>query len=425
MRFSHKLLLSVVVFMSVSIGIILYLAITHEKRLIASIQQDNLRLVNSIIFDELYTSMRYGGGRRENRAIIKRLNEIEGIEEVRIIHGEPVERQFGVEEDETPRDELERIAVEEGREILEEFTENGTRKMRFIMPVFVRKECQRCHMAEIGEVNGAISLTVSLDKYDAMVSKAITKFIVTSLVLVGMVVVAAVAFIMHYNVRPIAELYKAVKIIGSGNLDYRIDIKDGMEINRLVEEFNNMAQRLKERTEELMELNRKLEALSITDGLTGLYNHRYFYKRLAEEIERAKRYDRRLSLIMADIDNFKLYNDTHGHQKGDVVLKGVAECIKNTIRMNDVPARYGGEEFAIILPETGKDTAVKVADRIRHEVERRSFPGEASQPGGVLTISLGVATFPDDGITVDELVKRADEALYMAKRNGRNRVEVV
>ncbi len=424
MRFAHKLLFSVVAFMSVSIGIILYLAITHEKSLISSIQRDNLRLVNSIIFDELYTSMRYGGGRKENRAIIKRLNSIEGIEEVRVIHGEPVERQFGVEEDEVPRDELEKIAIQ-GKEVMEEYTENGVRKVRFIMPLFVKEECLRCHRAKVGEVNGAISLTVSLDKYDAMVHEAIKRFIITSLILVGIVVLAAIAFILHYNVRPLAELYKAAKIIGSGNLDYRIDIKDGMEINRLVEEFNNMAQRLKERTDELIDLNRKLEAMSITDGLTGLYNHRYFYKRFAEELERAKRYDRRLSLVMADIDNFKHYNDTHGHQKGDVVLKGVAECIKNTLRVNDVPARYGGEEFAIILPETAKDTAVKVAERIRMEVEKKDFQGEEKQPGGSLTISIGVATFPDDGTTVDELVKKADEALYRAKRKGRNRVEAV
>ncbi len=423
MRFSHKLLLSVVVFMSLSIGIILYLAITHEKSLISSIQRDNLRLVNRIIFDELYTSMRYGGGREENRAIVRRLNTIEGIDEVRLIHGEPVDRQFGTEEDETPRDELERIAIQ-GKEIMEEFSENGVRKVRFIMPVFVKKECQRCHMAEVGEVNGAISLVMSLDKYDAMVDGAIKKFVITSLILMGIVVLVAVAFILHYNVRPIAELYKAARIIGSGNLDYRIDIKDGVEINRLVEEFNNMAQRLKERTEELMKLNRKLEALSITDGLTGLYNHRYFYRRLAEEIERAKRYDRKLSLIMADIDNFKLYNDNQGHQKGDMVLKGVAECVKNTLRMNDVPARYGGEEFAVILPETGKATAAGVAERIRCEVERKDFPDEKTQPEGSITISLGVATFPDDGITIDELVRRADDALYRAKRKGRNRVEV-
>ncbi|MBI3752465.1 MAG: diguanylate cyclase [Deltaproteobacteria bacterium] len=169
-------------------------------------------------------------------------------------------------------------------------------------------------------------------------------------------------------------------------------------------------------------LYKETKMMAITDGLTGLYNHRYFVARLKEEIKRAGRYDRPLSLIIMDIDYFKQYNDTHGHQAGDEILRKVADIITQEVRNSDIAARYGGEEFVVISSETGKGQAVQMAERIRKVIEDYQFPHEETQPGGRLTISLGAAAFKADAANADELIKKADDALYRAKESGRNRV---
>ncbi len=166
----------------------------------------------------------------------------------------------------------------------------------------------------------------------------------------------------------------------------------------------------------------KLIQLAITDGLTELYNYRYFKEQLNQEITRAKRHNSHVSIAMIDIDYFKNYNDTHGHPAGDQVLKTIADLLRNNIRKIDIAARYGGEEFALILAETDKQAAGIVANKIKNLVEHQKFNYEETQPNGKLTISMGVATFPDDAMNPDELVKMADQRLYLAKKAGRNRV---
>lgn len=167
----------------------------------------------------------------------------------------------------------------------------------------------------------------------------------------------------------------------------------------------------------------KLQA--ITDGLTGLYNHRFFRAHLTVEIERASRYGHKLSLIILDIDHFKNYNDAHGHPQGDELLRGVAEFLRKGIRESDFACRYGGEEFAIILPETGKDAALALAERIRKSIAEHPFPFRETQPMGTISVSAGVAAFPVDSKNIDDLIKKADKALYRAKDEGRNRAYAV
>ncbi len=162
--------------------------------------------------------------------------------------------------------------------------------------------------------------------------------------------------------------------------------------------------------------------LSITDDLTGLYNRRYFNQRFEREVQRAKRYRRPLSILMVDIDYFKNYNDINGHLLGDDVLKKVAYLIESNLRKADIVARYGGEEFVILLPEIDKPHADQVAEKLRRTVELRHFPKEQYQPNKNLTISLGLATLPDDSTNSRELIEFADRALYRAKDEGRNRV---
>jgi len=180
---------------------------------------------------------------------------------------------------------------------------------------------------------------------------------------------------------------------------------------------------------ELREKEEALKKLVITDGLTGLYNHRYFQQRLRESFERRKRYSDygELSLIMIDIDNFKCYNDTYGHPAGDRVLQRVAGILLANARHSDIVARYGGEEFAVLCHGSLRETSC-AAERFRREIERSEFPGQETQPllagqtSGSLTICLGVAAYDPDMREPGELVRRADQQLYRAKKEGRNRV---
>jgi diguanylate cyclase (GGDEF)-like protein len=164
--------------------------------------------------------------------------------------------------------------------------------------------------------------------------------------------------------------------------------------------------------------------LSRKDGLTELYNHRFFHQLLETEVSRAERYERVVSLLMVDIDNFKSYNDTHGHPTGDVILKKLAHLLRQSSRSCDYVARYGGEEFAIIAPEAGPDAAGRMAQRIRGAVEEADFEGEEIMSGGRLTISIGVATYPSQASNKSDLVEKADRALYRAKALGKNRVVI-
>lgn len=164
----------------------------------------------------------------------------------------------------------------------------------------------------------------------------------------------------------------------------------------------------------------RVEVQAITDGMTGLYNYRYFRTILDREVKRAIRYNRPLTLLMIDIDYFKRYNDTNGHRRGDEVLKSVAGIIKQSCRDVDFVVRYGGEEFAVLFPETSVSEVYLIAERIRKAISEYHFINRESQPGGCLTVSLGIASFPNHAMTVEELIDHADAALYQAKRTTKN-----
>ena len=163
-------------------------------------------------------------------------------------------------------------------------------------------------------------------------------------------------------------------------------------------------------------LSRHLRYLAYRDFLTGLYNHRYFQEQLAHEVERAQRYGHHLSVLMLDVDRFKQVNDTYGHLMGDTLLSYVARLISAKVRSSDVAARYGGDEFAVVLPETDQRKAIAVAEKLRKAVSAdRHWQGALLGNLGV-GICFGVASFPDDGRTADDLLVCADRRLYSAKR---------
>lgn len=162
--------------------------------------------------------------------------------------------------------------------------------------------------------------------------------------------------------------------------------------------------------------------LSVTDSLTGLYNQAHFLLLLNLQLEKARRYDLTFSVMMFDVDHFKNYNDSNGHLQGSEVLKTIAVMMKNVFRASDVLGRYGGDEFVVLLSRSDKVGAYLAADRLREIVEKEPFASREKQPLGKITLSIGVAGFPEHGATIDELLDNVDRALYMAKKTGRNRV---
>jgi len=163
-----------------------------------------------------------------------------------------------------------------------------------------------------------------------------------------------------------------------------------------------------------------LNKLAITDSLTGLFNRRQFDKIIQQEIYRANRYERPLTLALLDIDHFKMFNDVYGHQAGDIALEKIAGLIRQFLRVSDAAARYGGEEFAIVLPEANQEQAYRVCSRINRAVARKSILDAKAK--SQLSVSIGLACYPDDAKDVTALVAAADSALYKAKNTGRNRV---
>jgi len=204
---------------------------------------------------------------------------------------------------------------------------------------------------------------------------------------------------------------------------------DNADLYKKLNELNlSLENKVKERTadlvranERLSTLNKELEEISITDGLTQVFNRQYFMERLRQEVKRASRYNTHVSLLMMDIDHFKTVNDTHGHQAGDTVLEGVACNIMERIREIDLFARYGGEEFCLIATAMDQAEAFQFADRLRELIEKQEFDHHGKKIK--VTISIGVSAYePSIKEKFEELIRRADEALYRAKGQGRNRV---
>ena len=172
----------------------------------------------------------------------------------------------------------------------------------------------------------------------------------------------------------------------------------------------------------LMKLYRVKEQEAITDGLTNVFNYRYFQGQIEREIVRSQRHGKSFSVAMIDIDNFKKYNDTQGHQNGDEALKLIAKTIIKNIRKSDTLSRYGGDEFVMILPELDKLQSKSLAEKLCQVIGKTKVPRKKYAPNVNLTVSLGISTYPDDGHSEEELIKKADEALYQAKDLGRNAV---
>jgi diguanylate cyclase (GGDEF)-like protein len=225
-------------------------------------------------------------------------------------------------------------------------------------------------------------------------------------------VVGLLAYVLGLLIgRPLGRLTTAAAKVAAGDLSVELPGGGVGEVGYLTRVFSTLVARLRER-----ESQAELERLSVTDALTGLYNRRHLMGTLATEVQRSRRLRRPFSVLLADVDHFKQYNDTHGHPAGDAALARIAEILRKTTRGVDCVARYGGEEFFVMLLETTVGTAAIVAERIRARVAIEEFDG------GRITISIGVAECPSHGDTPESLVESADAALYEAKDRGRDRV---
>jgi two-component system, cell cycle response regulator len=230
-----------------------------------------------------------------------------------------------------------------------------------------------------------------------------------------------------------ASLDSALTCLRAGAYDYLIKPFESLDLisavaaraaekARLVAQNRELVEQLQRANEELQEANDALKEMAVRDGLTSLYNHRYFQEALTRELSRSRRYQKECSVIFMDVDHFKTYNDTHGHPEGDSLLKRLSDILMDHVRSSDLAARYGGEEFVLLLPETTKDSALRMAETLREKVELEPFRGREQQPLGKVTISVGVATFPADGADPPSVMAFADQLLYKAKHGGRNMV---
>lgn len=206
------------------------------------------------------------------------------------------------------------------------------------------------------------------------------------------------------------DLVAAVRSVSNGS-----GLLSGEASAPVLREVRLLYERERTRNERLERAVHRLQTLSVTDSLTGLKNHGYFFERINEEIERARRYQRPLAVVIADIDDFKAVNDTYGHLSGDRVLRSLGEAFVRDLREVDIACRIGGEEFGFAFPETDLEGAMSVAERLRSSIEKLDIPD-----AGTVTLSIGVAVFPTHAENQEELIESADMALYQAKHEGKN-----
>lgn len=298
--------------------------------------------------------------------------------------------------------------------IIEE-PQSGEKLFLYSTPIFWRKK-----------TIAFIEIQMDLSKNSPIVFSLIKRiFLISaagSLLLLTIFYLSLKKLLLH----PLNILTNATQEIRSGGDIAPLKIERKDEIGLLAQHFNEMISALSQREKENLLLHEKLnqslkraEEEAMTDGLTGLRNHRYFQDCLEKEIMRVQRSSKPLSIAFCDLDFFKSFNDVNGHLLGDEALKQVAKIIQETLREIDVAARYGGEEFALMLPETDKTGARAVAERIRNKVASLPFTQKATTH---LTISIGIASYPEDALTKRELLDRADSAMYFAKQKGRNQV---
>ncbi len=271
----------------------------------------------------------------------------------------------------------------------------------------------------------AIDVRLANDKvYDAV---QLFFFIVLAVLMV-IIISAGWLIVSNYRqtVMPLSQLAEKLRMLNEELPESFHDTAEEVKKNIRREEFssdvNQITDSIVRFCQDIELKNKKLDELFIKDEKTDLYNYRHFKDHLIVDVARAKRFNEKVSITMMDIDRFKAYNDANGHVAGDIVLERMAGIIREECREADIPARFGGEEFAVLFPRTDSREAIEIVDRLRNIIAAEPFYHEKELPGGQLTISAGVATYPDNAVDWYSLINNADKALYRAKQTGRNKV---
>ena len=411
-----QLLISLsVAVLSIAVVVVFSLSSFVEKRAVNDLAKEEARQTAQLVFQSLYSAMRKGWTKDEIGEIIARLNASNPGLKINVLRGYPVIKQFG----EIPGEKAIRnsdvdlnLALINGKEKL---IVHGN-EIRYLYPVTVKAECQACHHAELDAVNGVVDIIYPVTKL-----KVSLGFVVSSVIgyftLIMVVLLVVIYFVLRIFVaKPILSLESVMKeITVNTNFDKRVFQGRGWarELRHLGIYFNNLLSTIQD-------YHDKLEDYTTHDPLTEIYNRKKFEDYVKAEILRSKRHNRKFSLIMLDLDNFKYINDNFGHPVGDLALKEVANLLTNETRTTDMVARLGGDEFGIILPETDKKPGEDVAEKLRISLESSSLELPIGKTN--FRASFGLVTYPEDGDTYEAIAVAMDMAMYKAKGTGKNRV---
>jgi diguanylate cyclase (GGDEF)-like protein len=387
-----------------------------RDRAVHELARDDARQTSQLIFQSLYSAMRKGWNKQEINEDIVQLNNSFPDLKINVYRGEIVDRQFGAMQGEQAliqQDEGLSHALYSGEDALLFPDKNS---IRYIYPVLAKKECLACHtLSHVGAVHGVIDITYPINRLKVSFSTVLNSMLGYTLLIIAFVFLVLYLKLHSMVVLPIADLVKVMRQVTEDmDLSRRVTGKTRLlEVQHLAAYFNQLLKTVHD-------YNVKLEALSMRDPLTGLYNRRKFEDFLRYEIVRATRHQRGFSVIMADLDNFKYINDTFGHPIGDLVLKELSLMLAEGLRKGDVLARLGGDEFAIILPETDAQNGFYVANKLHLALVDKVF----DLPVGKIrsTASFSMVSFPEDGKTAEEIYTAMDVVLYKAKEHGKNQV---
>ena len=387
-----------------------------RDRAVQNLAREDAQRTSQLVFQSLYSAMRKGWNKQEIKEVIERLNESMPDLSIHVYRGEIVERQFGAMSSEQPiiaADPLLAGALRDGQDV---FISPNNNSFRYLYPLRAKPECLVCHtQSHVGAVHGVIDITYPIKALKLSIDQVIRHIVAYFLLLMGLVFALLYVLLRKLVAMPITNLVAVMK-----KITLETDFSHRVAGNRWIVELQQMSEYFNRLLTKVQEYNDQMAELSVRDPLTEVYNRRKFEEVLEYELTRAERHHQVFSIIMADIDDFKIINDTYGHPVGDIALKKLTLLLESCLRKGDLLARLGGDEFAVILPGTSPANALQVANKLHQTMAEEDL----ELPVGKVKLgaSFGVVSYPEDGKKVAELQTAMDIVLYQAKIQGKNQV---